>query len=544
MKKSIALILALLLLAALFAGCTKTAEPAANGSTNTGSSNSGTATAEPASEDTGITFPLSDSVTLTQWRPFSSTMIDTPADIPANIEIEKRTNVKIDYWLAASASAQEAYNLLITSQDYPDIFFQQNNYYTGGYDKGINDGVFLRLNEYIDRWAPNYKAKLLSDNDIRKQSTTDSGNIATFNCINGPGQQPPWVGPMIRVDFLNDAGIGKTPETYDELHTALSAFRDAGVEQPYAMGYLGYSELAYGLMSGFDVGPGFYNENGTVKYGFIEQGFRDYVTMAHTWYAEGLIDKDFYTKSASRGFVDQADVQNNKVGAADAIVYTMPPVYAAGSEDPDFTMRAMPFPRKNAGDIAHFRRVNDITGTTPALLRATLADDLTRLEIVVKWMDYRYSEEGSNMLNYGLEGDSMEFVNGNPQFTEVVYKNPEYSFSNMMEKYTDCRYGAYYLWVRENVAFSPEELAAYDIWSGSASGDWVMPPVDLTAEEGTEYSAIYGDIQTYVQENVAKLITGSMSLDKLDEFVNQIKSMNIDRCIAIQQAALDRYNAR
>ena len=66
----------------------------------------------------------------------------------------------------------------------------------------------------------------------------------------------------------------------------------------------------------------------------------------------------------------------------------------------------------------------------------------------------------------------------------------------------------------------------------------------MTADEGTEYNALYTDIQTFVQEKTASYIMGSESLDTFDDFVETLKGMNIERCIEIQQAALDRYNAR
>ena len=52
------------------------------------------------------------------------------------------------------------------------------------------------------------------------------------------------------------------------------------------------------------------------------------------------------------------------------------------------------------------------------------------------------------------------------------------------------------------------------------------------------------DINTYRTEMTYKFITGQESLDNFDAFVEQIKSQDIEDAIEIQQAALDRYNAR
>ena len=45
-------------------------------------------------------------------------------------------------------------------------------------------------------------------------------------------------------------------------------------------------------------------------------------------------------------------------------------------------------------------------------------------------------------------------------------------------------------------------------------------------------------------ENNVKFINGQRSLDEYDAYRDQLKSMGIETCIKLQQAALDRYNAR
>ena len=74
--------------------------------------------------------------------------------------------------------------------------------------------------------------------------------------------------------------------------------------------------------------------------------------------------------------------------------------------------------------------------------------------------------------------------------------------------------------------------------------DYCLPRITLTDVESTENANIMPDIVTFVTENTVKFITGVKPLSEYDGFVSQIKNMNIQRAIEIQQAALDRYNAR
>jgi len=52
------------------------------------------------------------------------------------------------------------------------------------------------------------------------------------------------------------------------------------------------------------------------------------------------------------------------------------------------------------------------------------------------------------------------------------------------------------------------------------------------------------EINTYTDEMLLKFIMGNESLDKFDAYVERLKQMKIDDAIAIQQAALERYNQR
>src|SRR5690606_21088359 len=55
-----------------------------------------------------------------------------------------------------------------------------------------------------------------------------------------------------------------------------------------------------------------------------------------------------------------------------------------------------------------------------------ISKDAKNPEIVIKWLDYIYaSEEGSRLLQYGVEGLSYEMVNGEPEFTDFVKNNPD-----------------------------------------------------------------------------------------------------------------------
>jgi putative aldouronate transport system substrate-binding protein len=551
MKKQIrfyALVCSLLLVVSLFAGCSGNTAPEASPSAAPEQSSAPEQSEAPAQDEYVYKMPIADSVyTITAWRAYTSTYLTSPNEILANIELEKRTNIHLDYKLVPQADAVTQYNLFITSGDYTDIIFQGMNgghvsapEYSGGLDKAITDGVLIELSDAVDKWMPNLKEYMANDDEIRKQMHTDAGNIGAIVNIQN-GKEPAWVGPMIRKDFMDKVGVSEIPQTYDDLYNVLTKFKsELNLEQPLSINFAGYSSLSYGTIAGFDVSGEFYNENGTVKFGIIEPGFKEYITLMNKWYSEGLIDPEFFMR-ASDFAVNRENMLADKIGVTDAGLYAFAPMFKGMSTNPDFKMVAIPFPRKTADAVAHFRRVNEITGTT-AIAVSTAVNETDKLEKIARWIDYRFSEEGAILLNYGIEGQTFDLVDDKPRFNDAMLKDSEgRSFSDMQGIMTDGSFGCIYDWSRGFVAYDEETLKAMDIWGDSSSGDWVMPPVALTSDEGTEYSNIYGDIQTLVTETVAQFISGAKPMSEFDGFVEQVKSMNIERCIEIQQAALDRY---
>ena len=52
---------------------------------------------------------------------------------------------------------------------------------------------------------------------------------------------------------------------------------------------------------------------------------------------------------------------------------------------------------------------------------------------------------------------------------------------------------------------------------------------------------LWTDIQNYLNENIAKFITGDRSLDEWDKYVADIQNMDIARYMEIYTAMYNRY---
>ena len=65
-----------------------------------------------------------------------------------------------------------------------------------------------------------------------------------------------------------------------------------------------------------------------------------------------------------------------------------------------------------------------------------------------------------------------------------------------------------------------------------------------TADESARFSAIMGDVDTYLNEIVVKFIIGTESLDNFETFRQNVRNLGFEDALKIKQAGLDRYLAR
>lgn len=500
--------------------------------TVTGCGNKASETAEKGAKELS-----NEKISIKYWVPFSANQyIKSLNESEMYKELEKRTNVHVDFTHPAEGQEEEQFNLMINSKDLPDVIESYAMDYKGGYDKAIADGVYLRLNELIDKYAPNFKKLLKDDPELARQVTTDGGNIYAFPVVGIDKNEPAWWGPVVRKDWLKDLGLSE-PTSIDEWYNVLKQFK----EKKHASAPLMISKKGidpYGtFMSAFNIGYDFYKEGNTVKYGEIEPGFKDYLTTMNKWYSEGLIDKDFATRDSKS---KNAVITSGKAGAY-MTEYSLVDQHMASIKnvDPKAELGATVQPALHAGENVHFRVVNNRNGGYEAVITSSCKNP----ERVVKWLDYAYSKEGYMLFNYGIEGKSYKIVDGKPQFTDLLLKNPD-----GLDYWTVCNkwkldVGPYLRDYKAVPEFSSVDKDCMDKWT-KAETDYVMPPVNLTAEENDEYSSIMNDVDTYKGEMILKFIMGKEPLSKFDDYVAQLKKMGIDKAIKIQQAALDRYNNR
>jgi putative aldouronate transport system substrate-binding protein len=545
------------------AGCSR------SGSTQAPAAPSGTGgnTVQPARPDrqnvngaiNEQSYPIADSkITLNFWYPMASSMGELTDFNDAEFFqwYEEKTNIHIDFIVPPANSERDAFNLLFASDNMPDMIYSSPNQvsnpqtYRGGEDKAIEDGYFVNMVDYL-HFAPNYVSWIRNSQatGLSKAVYTDKGNMYGLWGIWQPMNNAvmPELGLAIRRDFLEKVNK-QIPTTYDEWYDVLTAFRDQlKIEAPFYTSKYGI-DVTGEFMAGYGTAPYFYQVDGKVKYGPMDDAYRDYLVMLNKWYNEGLLDRDFPTRASVGWSADNDMMLNDKVGSLVDWATRLSETYVSrGASNREFYLTAVPQPKKTGGANTHFRSVTGGNQLHDGCIQ--ISADSKYIEQAIRWVDGFYAEDVFLNANYGLESQKGVVWQEAPDGHRIGDYNFRYANPNKMSSATVLvKY-----WVKNpplRVEAAQIEQAdankqsAYRTWA-AYDADWVISGrTTMTAEESTRYSSIYTDIETYVQECNVKFITGSMSLTAYDSYRDTLRRMGIDEAVSLRQAALDRFLKR
>jgi len=494
-------------------------------------------------------YPIKTDVTLKYWVELNANIAQVAknfSDTELAKEYEKRTGIKVEYIHPAVGQTKEAFNIMVASGDYPDIIEYTWTSYPGGANAAIKNNVIRKLNDTIDKSAPNLK-KLLKDHpNVDKMVKTDEGSYYVFPFLRGydlaNNSMVTSSGFVLRNDWLKELNL-TVPETADEYYNVLKTFKEKkNATIPFTTRQDWFSDA---LSPAFDNIQNFYVEDGKVKYGATEQSRKDYLTAMNKWYKEGLIDKNFIT-------ADTKVVDSNMLNGKSGVAYTTGGsgmgtwLQSMASKDPKFDLIAAPPITSKRGQNAKFSKMNNIYDASGS--SAAISATSKNADIAAKLLDYNYSDEGHMLFNFGIEGTSYTMENGNPKYTDTIMKNPKgLSITAAMSMYIRGHIsGPFVQDEREGEQYYqlPQQKEALKQWTKSDMGKYMVPAISPTETESADEAKMMTDITTYVTEMNTKFILGTESMDKFDSYVENVKKLGIDQVLKHKQDELDRYNKR
>ena len=499
-----------------------------------------------------LPLPLAEegtSISFWTGSPSMDAIISGWNDSTANQELERRTGIHADFIEVAPPAQAESLNLMFASGDYPDVInYALTGIYTVPYM--IENEIIVDLQDMMEEHAPSYSALMNADPALKLATVSDGGEIGglcgyEYNSFFTTGG-------MVRADWVEEVGMKlEDLVTIDDFYAYFTAIKAQGLcEYPIPLRYDAYISGSpfFNALGGVSGAPSdvtqqnFYylEDDETLTYAFITDAYKEYLTMMAKWYQEGLVTRDLLNSD----MLDSSAITGGSYGIIWQDSMFMDYWISAGQvNDPDYMLAGVAEPVKEPGQALGN---GNITNLTISLLISTCCEDP---ELALRWLDYHFSEEGSILCQYGIEGEGLQYdENGKPYYSELISNNP-YCLS------TDNALNAYavninmYAQNKADLRASYDEIkqSAIDAWNGTrdVTRSSFVKLFTLNAEESETVQQYYTDIATYAAETIGKMLVGELDIEaEWDNYVATIESMNIAEVTAAYQSAGQRYFAR
>lgn len=476
-------------------------------------------------------------------------------------EMTKVTGTEVEFLHPASGTTgTEAFQILLSSGDYPDMIEYYWGNYAGGANQAITDGVIIALNDYMEDYAPNYydimegeKAKQ-NGYKYKKNAKTVEGNYYGFNTLN-IGTYGAFAGLYVRKDMLDKWGLD-IPETIDDWTNVFKTAKENGVKYPLTghnfMFQINGEVDAFN--TAWNVGKGFYLNNGKVKFGPFEKAYKDYITKMAEWTKLGYIDIDFVTNDGKNvhGYIAN-DTSIASWGYTSEFAKLLD---AMKERNPEFNLVACPYPVMNKGDEGQFQPVGPAVSDLAITISVQCgADNEDRYKEAIKWCDYLYSDEGTVLKIFGIEGDTFTVETGEDGEQHYMYTDKIYDYEKIGAHSVEA--ALYHFFRPGGVGFieHPDYLDGFYPYQQQKDGiklwnkyvdnaaSHVLPPLPFTGDEAGEKAQIQATAAANLDAAILNIILGKQSIDEYDAAISAAKKAGYDRLLEINQAAYDRYKS-
>ncbi|MCI1881730.1 MAG: extracellular solute-binding protein [Sporolactobacillus sp.] len=456
----------------------------------------------------------------------------------------KKTNINVKFNLIPFEGLDEKRNLTLASNNLPDVFYSARIPAEDLLKYG-KQGTIIKLDDLINKYAPNIKKLLSKYPDLKKGLTMADGHIYSLPSFYDPNFLSMLVGKPLWVNqvWLKKLGM-KEPQTIDDYYKYLVAVKKTDLngngkhdEIPYSSA--GINEAIDQLKGawGFGnrgLGHKFVDEDpqtGKLRFFRIDSKYKEVLQFLNKLYKERLMDQNIFTQLDPAVIAKGAD---GLLGSA-----TIPNPMAQFNSKDYVGLSALKGPH---GDQVYSHIKTPLVW--PGAFAVTSANK--HPEATIRWIDYLFSDEGAQFYFMGVKGKSYEeSSDGQAHYTSDITNNSHgLSQDQALTKYVTWIGGSYPGYVQEKYFKGSESLPNsiavqnkikkqynYKIWNA----------FNYTEEE-TQFRQTQGlDLENYINEMEAKFIAGSASFDQWDAYVKKVKQMGLSQYMKIENAAYKRY---
>lgn len=550
-RRSISFVLALIMTAALLAGCGGTG--GAPGGSSKGLD------VDPAE----VAMPQAETVTIKGLTNFPAGTESDPNNRTIFKRLEEQTNVHVEWRTIQSDQWGDKIQLeMANAKTLPDFVFNAG---FGEPDllKYAKQGVIIPLEDYIDKYMPNL-SKVFEQAPAYKAMCMDAdGHIWGLPWIEQLGSEKTAIQLLDNMPFINVAWLDflnlEMPATVDEFEAVLVAFRDNAAALKAEFNIDGDiipmscimndgGQDPYILINGFGEGYGdpdtwkhlVVTDDGKVVSDATSEGFKKGTAWLHSLYEQGLIDVEAFTqdwstyvakgKSGRYGVCFSWDIGN----IATLEGWEPLPMLQADTKciTPDTASYTSGFQRG--------RCVVTSVAENPAL--------------VCSWLDQMYVPIQSPQNNWGTYGEDDGFdifemsvnANGDPMLKHAPLgdkspvevreaesvNGPLAILDSYYDVYVTCPDDAQYRldWIK-------------DIYTPDCRAKYCLPNFFMTQEDAVTDSNLSADLGKCVNEFKSRAVMEGFTDADWDQFQANLQAYKLDEYVALYQKYFDAYLA-
>ncbi|MCL2060715.1 MAG: extracellular solute-binding protein, partial [Oscillospiraceae bacterium] len=498
--------------------------------------------------------------------------------IPMTAYMEEKTNVRVKWVIFPLEQFKERLSIAFAGGDPMDVIIRGNagatSYSASETIKLANQGFLLPIEGLVETDSVNLKARFEADPRWEKAQIFPDGHIyglpnynECFHCYSGNRM-------YINYKFLEALGM-EEPQTTEEFRDFLQRVVSEDPNQNGIndeIGLVGCSTNAARLVSTFimmsayaydDGNNRIYRENGVVKAGFMQDGYREGLKYLNELYDEKLIYPESFTQDVATAVALNSQKYESIVGALANMHYG-----TVGTREDGQPKRQTEYmgigPLQGPGGrrVAYWNYASSYgAGSTG---NGFIPANCSNPRLVMRWIDYGYSYEGTMDSYMGQEGYGWEQpdagatgVDGSP----ALYKPMSHDQSSPL-------YGRPVAWGETMPLFldstirlgrqqssdqyapdgSGEEAHYYAIVKDkyqpyAISADEVLPILFYDEDEAAKIAQYQATINTYVNESIARFIIGDLDIDSgadWDGFLRELEKLGIDEYLAVIQGACEK----
>jgi putative aldouronate transport system substrate-binding protein len=473
------------------------------------------------------------------WSPDrSSSAYSDMADFPSYRVLQQVFNCRIEFNHSRLGEHDEQIRLLVSSGGLPDIIthdFVSN--YPGGIRQAVADGIIQPLTPELQKFAPNLMALLNKNPEIKAELSLDDGSIFCFPSLCPHPVTRTYMGPFVRKDILNKTGL-PAPETIEEFYRFLKRVKDLKLAEIPLSFYGGKIRDTDIFIGAYGISWGFFLDSDRIRFGEASPEFFDFLMEFSKWVREGLVDPKV-SASSLKAYRKRVERKNVAV-LVDYVSAIEKIALAKNVDNPSIFFKPLAYPSLLQGQTVEFGHRMPVF---IPFLSAYITSQCGNLEKVIRMLDYAYSEKGSLLYNFGIEGESFTFQENNPEYLDVL-RNSSNGFSNALASYVSA--GAFVK--REDAFFDglayPVQHEAVKLWGRTGADSHIVPNLFFTEAESKELAAINRRVRTYIDSVLFKFLFNGIDKTAFDKYLLHLEQLGIRRAEKIYTDAYLRLNKK